>query len=232
VQTSNLPLGFRNRIATAVSADLTLHPLHSWTGTFRERPGEGHARPEAAMFFTFPEDARWNAERQAVEFGVIIGEYEGVVPVPRRVFQRLLPERPTPSGASKPTNLGLTPTPPCRRRKKVTATATLMLVDDADTTRLLIREVLTHFGYPKIIEAGDGATALDLFTNGSERIDLLITDIAHPGMDGVALIRAVRAIDPDIKVIVVSGQLPHNEDEVRRRLDGENRTEAATRSRQ
>jgi Protein of unknown function (DUF1488) len=48
------------------------------------------------MFFTFPEDARWNANRQAVEFGVTIGEYEGVVRVPRRVFQRLLSERPTP----------------------------------------------------------------------------------------------------------------------------------------
>ena len=48
------------------------------------------------MFFTFPEAARWNAERQAVEFGVEIGEYRGVVRVPRRVFQRLLPERPTP----------------------------------------------------------------------------------------------------------------------------------------
>ena len=48
------------------------------------------------MFFTFPEDASWNAEQQAVEFGVEIGEYRGVVRVPRRVFQRLLPERPTP----------------------------------------------------------------------------------------------------------------------------------------
>jgi len=48
------------------------------------------------MFFTFPEDARWNADRQAVEFGVEIGEYSGVVRVPRRVFQRLLPQRPTP----------------------------------------------------------------------------------------------------------------------------------------
>jgi hypothetical protein len=48
------------------------------------------------MFFTFPDDARWNAEQQAVEFGVEIGEYRGVVRVPRRVFQRLLPERPTP----------------------------------------------------------------------------------------------------------------------------------------
>ena len=48
------------------------------------------------MFFIFPEDARWNADRQAVEFGVEIGEYQGVVRVPRRVFQGLLPETPTP----------------------------------------------------------------------------------------------------------------------------------------
>ena len=48
------------------------------------------------MFFTFPEDARWNADQQAVEFGVEIGEYSGVVRVPRRVFQRILPDRPTP----------------------------------------------------------------------------------------------------------------------------------------
>ena len=47
------------------------------------------------MFFTFPENARWDAERQAVEFAVEIGEYRGVVRVPRRVFQRLLPEGPT-----------------------------------------------------------------------------------------------------------------------------------------
>ena len=36
------------------------------------------------MLFTLPQDARWNAERQAAEFGVEIGEYRGVVRVPRR----------------------------------------------------------------------------------------------------------------------------------------------------
>jgi hypothetical protein len=36
------------------------------------------------MFFTFPENARWNAKQEAVEFGVEIGEYQGVVRVPRR----------------------------------------------------------------------------------------------------------------------------------------------------
>ena len=55
------------------------------------------------MFFTFPENAHWNAERQAVEFGVEIGEYRGVVRVPRRVFQRLLPERPPLNAASRRT---------------------------------------------------------------------------------------------------------------------------------
>ncbi|MBV9014794.1 MAG: DUF1488 family protein [Alphaproteobacteria bacterium] len=48
------------------------------------------------MFFTFPEDARWNANSQAVEFGVGIGEYEGVVRVPRQVFRRFIDDAVTP----------------------------------------------------------------------------------------------------------------------------------------
>jgi hypothetical protein len=48
------------------------------------------------VLFTFPEDARWNAERMEVEFGVEVGEYRGVVRVPRRVFQYLLAETPSP----------------------------------------------------------------------------------------------------------------------------------------
>jgi hypothetical protein len=48
------------------------------------------------MFFRFPPDARWNPERSVVEFGIGIGEYEGVVRVSRRVFQILLSGTPTP----------------------------------------------------------------------------------------------------------------------------------------
>ena len=48
------------------------------------------------MFFRFPPDARWNLERAVVEFGIGVGEYEGVVRVPRHVFQTLLSEAPTP----------------------------------------------------------------------------------------------------------------------------------------
>jgi hypothetical protein len=48
------------------------------------------------MFFRFPPDARWNPERSAVEFSVGVGDYEGVVRVPRRVFQHLVGETPRP----------------------------------------------------------------------------------------------------------------------------------------
>ena len=41
-------------------------------------------------FFTFPEDARWNEDTEAVEFTVSIGEYVGTVRVPRMVFRRML----------------------------------------------------------------------------------------------------------------------------------------------
>jgi hypothetical protein len=55
------------------------------------------------MFFRFPPDARWNPVRNTIEFGIGVGEYEGIVRVARRVFQILLPEALRPNGASKPT---------------------------------------------------------------------------------------------------------------------------------
>ena len=48
------------------------------------------------MLFTFPENARWNDELLAVEFGVAIGEYQGTVRVPRQIFRRFLDGAVTP----------------------------------------------------------------------------------------------------------------------------------------
>jgi hypothetical protein len=46
--------------------------------------------------FSFPGDARWNEAQQAVQFSVTVGEFEGSVFVPRRIFQTLIGSRPTP----------------------------------------------------------------------------------------------------------------------------------------
>ena len=42
------------------------------------------------MFFVFPADARWNPDLYVVEFSVGIGDYSGLVPIPRQVFRHLL----------------------------------------------------------------------------------------------------------------------------------------------
>ena len=49
------------------------------------------------MFFRFPEDAHWSDERDAVEFGVGIGDYDGVVSVSRQVFRRFIDGAVTPA---------------------------------------------------------------------------------------------------------------------------------------
>jgi hypothetical protein len=67
------------------------------------------------MFFIFPPNARWNREQEAVEFGVAIGEYEGVVRVPRQVFRRLLGHAPTPQECLEAYHLQRTRFRACRR---------------------------------------------------------------------------------------------------------------------
>ena len=48
------------------------------------------------MFFRLPPEARWNPDRNIVEFGIGVGEYESVVRVSERFFQILVPDAPTP----------------------------------------------------------------------------------------------------------------------------------------
>jgi hypothetical protein len=70
--------------------------LARWLGTREHYTNFFSSEVSRMAFFTFPENARLSPERSAVEFGVSIGEYEGVVRVPRRTFQRILDESPTP----------------------------------------------------------------------------------------------------------------------------------------
>ncbi len=76
---------------------------------------------------------------------------------------------------------------------------------------------LRNKGY-EVIEADSGEAALDLIRNATEKIDLLITDVVMPRLDGPGLVREVRNIRPDIKVIFISG---YAEDAFRQRLDSD-----------
>ena len=69
-----------------------------------------------------------------------------------------------------------------------------------------------------MIEAKSGEAALEVIHRGNETIDLLVTDVVMPRMDGPGLIREVRMTHPDMKVIFISG---YTEDSFRKRLDSD-----------
>ncbi|WP_442681171.1 GAF domain-containing protein [Sphingomonas sp. ASY06-1R] len=81
---------------------------------------------------------------------------------------------------------------------------TVLVVDDEPTIRMLVGEVLEEMGCATI-EAGDGATALQLLQSDA-RIDLLVTDIGLPGpMNGRQVADAARALRPDLGVLIITG---------------------------
>jgi len=80
----------------------------------------------------------------------------------------------------------------------------ILVVDDDRDVLNFIREILETHGYT-VIPANNSLTAVDTFRNLSGRIHLVITDIVMPLMEGDELIRNLREIKHDIKIIVVSG---------------------------
>ncbi len=80
----------------------------------------------------------------------------------------------------------------------------ILLVDDDDQVRVLLAELLSTMGY-RIFQEKDGEKAMKLVEVGP--IDLVMTDLKMPKMDGIELTRAIRRIKPDLPTIVYSGYL-------------------------
>lgn len=78
----------------------------------------------------------------------------------------------------------------------------ILIVDDAAFMRMMIKNSLTGQGYTNLIEAGDGKEALD--TYNAEKPDLVIMDITMPNMDGLQALQAIKAADPNAKIVMCS----------------------------
>jgi two-component system, cell cycle sensor histidine kinase and response regulator CckA len=100
--------------------------------------------------------------------------------------------------------------------KDLTGAGTVLLVEDEDPVRLFSARALKNKGY-KVIEAESAERALDILRDSAEKIDLVITDVVMPKMDGPSLIKEVRELYPEraLKVIFMSG---YTEDNFRKRL--------------
>jgi CheY-like chemotaxis protein len=83
-------------------------------------------------------------------------------------------------------------------------TGTVLLVEDEDVLRRMVRRVLVRHGYT-VIEACDGQAAELLFEEYAASIDVLLTDVIMPHMGGVDLARKLLAIRPGIRLIFMTG---------------------------
>jgi PAS domain S-box-containing protein len=87
----------------------------------------------------------------------------------------------------------------------------ILLVDDQDGVRLVVARMLGRLGY-RVIQAASGDEALQVHSSGADSIDVLVTDVVMPGLDGADLARRVTSSRPDLPVLFISGHsdvLPH-----------------------
>lgn len=80
----------------------------------------------------------------------------------------------------------------------------ILVVDDENSVREITRQTLEAFGY-RVVTARDGAEAVAIFGKLGDTIDVVLTDIMMPIMDGVAAINALKHLDPSVKIIAASG---------------------------
>ncbi len=98
--------------------------------------------------------------------------------------------------------------------KDLTGRGTVLLVEDEEAVRRFAARALESRGY-NVLKASTGVEALDVLATHSDEIDLVISDVMMPEMDGPKLLQQLRKTLPDMKVIFISG---YAEEALRREL--------------
>jgi two-component system cell cycle sensor histidine kinase/response regulator CckA len=89
--------------------------------------------------------------------------------------------------------------------RDLTGTERILLVEDEDAVRTFSQRALSNKGY-EVITAESGESALDVLAKMEKKhLDLLITDVVMPNMDGPTLAQRIRQSSPDLKIIFISG---------------------------
>ena len=84
------------------------------------------------------------------------------------------------------------------------ASSTILVVDDDIVVLTALSKMLNLFGYI-VAGASSSEAAMDYVANSRRRFDLIITDLAMPGIDGVQFMAAAKKVFPDVPVIVMTG---------------------------
>ncbi|SFS10085.1 hybrid sensor histidine kinase/response regulator [Sphingomonas jatrophae] len=110
------------------------------------------------------------------------------------------------------------PPPKRPRQDALWGTGTILLVEDEDMVRAVAERALTRQGY-RIVAAANGEAALEalaLLADAGETVDLIVSDVVMPVMDGPTMATRARETHPDVPVLFMSG---YAEEQLRRSID-------------
>ena len=85
-------------------------------------------------------------------------------------------------------------------------TETILVIEDEENIRSVLRSIFEHCGYT-VLEGGDGEEGLEVFRRERERIALVLLDLSLPRMSGQKVLTNLRALKPQIKVVIFTGQV-------------------------
>ncbi|TIO29426.1 MAG: response regulator [Mesorhizobium sp.] len=123
------------------------------------------------------------------------------------VFRIFLPRHVTEvkkASESADTAAAAAPAKPADTAKDLSGSATVLLVEDEDAVRMGGVRALTSRGYT-VHEASSGVEALEVFEALGGKVDIVVSDVVMPEMDGPTLLGELRKRQPDIKFVFVSG---------------------------
>jgi two-component system, cell cycle sensor histidine kinase and response regulator CckA len=90
------------------------------------------------------------------------------------------------------------------RAADLTGSGRVLLVEDEEVVRNFAARALKRQGY-KVLEAGSGVEALEVMEKNKGKVDIVVSDVVMPEMDGPTLLKELRKTNPDMKIIFVSG---------------------------
>ena len=82
----------------------------------------------------------------------------------------------------------------------------ILLVEDEELLRTTLTFLLTGEGY-EVLEASDGQEAVDLFIQQPDAIDLVLSDLMMPRLNGLEMFRILKEVRPQVKLILITGML-------------------------
>ena len=120
----------------------------------------------------------------------------------------MIPDAPNPQGKPQDPAGSSAASTPLRLERRALQRAgspcTILLIEDDATVRALVRRYLTNDGFI-VLEAEDGQSGLELLEQHAGRIELVLTDIDMPRIDGITVARTLAALRPLVGVVCMSG---------------------------